>query len=582
MSRIKKKRRILFVFAIGFVYWSFLCVKLISIQVLNHSEYLLKAKELHENLVTIKTKRGHILDRNGIRFTENVTGFSYLVQPNLITDKSKTASKLAEMGKGRESYLMKKLSAGKNFYLCRGIDINSAHLLRQNKIKGLNEEKQILRLYPLGTRAGQVVGYTNIDGIGISGLERVFNSRLKGEDGKYLIKKDGKQRLLKSIDQIVKPARDGEDIRLTLDSQIQAIVEEELTDMVEKSGATGGSALIIDSESGQILSMANSPQFNPNNAWKKSIKNRWNRTVTDIFEPGSTYKIVVLACALEYNIVSIDDLIFCENGKYRIHGHTIHDVHEMSTITVGEVFTHSSNIGIVKIGEKLGKRNLYRMSRAFGFGYPTGIQLPDEADGILRDPKTWSALSLPCLSFGQEVAVTALQLTMAYCAVANGGLLMSPSIILDEVSPVNILRGSNGKKPRIVRRVMKPETAETMTELMCEVVEDGTGKVARIEGLRVAGKTGTAQKLDRKTKEYSKGEFVSSFVGFLPDLKPRLVMFVMVDNPKAVYWGGKIAGPVFRRVMSRLVNLEGGPFDRGLMEQEKRSDFQLAYGRNNF
>ncbi|MCK5118391.1 MAG: PASTA domain-containing protein, partial [Candidatus Latescibacteria bacterium] len=413
------------------------------------------------------------------------------------------------------------------------------------------------RHYPFGALAGQVLGYTNVDNKGIEGLELGLDEDLHGQPGWTAFRVDARGRRFAEINNPVQDPRDGDRVLLTLSAAIQAIVEEELSDAVARFSARSGQAVLMDPRTGAILAMANVPSCDPNRPGKTAVWTRKNRTITDCYEPGSIFKIVAVAAALEEGIKRPDDRIFCENGKVKVAGRTIRDVHKYGWLTLQEVLEYSSNIGTIKVAQEVGARLLYQYGRAFGFGYQTGIQFPGEVKGTFRPPAKWSGLSLATIAMGQEVAVTALQMAAAYGAIANGGVLMRPWIVRAVVD-------AHGKtvresRPEEIRRVMSPETARTLTQFLQGAVERGTGVNAQLEGVHVAGKTGTAQKAIEGGRGYAPGEYVSSFIGFLPAGDPKVVCLVSVDTPRGGYYGSQVAAPAFKRIMDRVLSLRECP-----------------------
>ena len=336
------------------------------------------------------------------------------------------------------------------------------------------------------------------------------------------------------------------DVHLTIDEVLQYIAERELARAVERSGAKSGSVVVLDPATGEILALANQPTFDPNNYKKASSAARRNRAATDYFEPGSIFKVILAAGALEEGVIRPTDQFYGENGAIEVGGVTIRDHEKYGWLSVREILAHSSNVGAIKIGQKLGKSLYYHYISGFGFGSLTGVDLPGETPGLIRRPKGWSALSLSVLSIGQEVSVTPVQFATAFAAVANGGTLMRPHVVRG-------LRTQDGTlvrpvEPVVVRRVISEATARTLMEMLTSVVDDGTGKEAAVPGYTVAGKTGTAQKVDPATGRYSHRKIVASFVGAIPAESPRLVILVTIDEPETLRWGAAIAAPTFRAI----------------------------------
>lgn len=393
--------------------------------------------------------------------------------------------------------------------------------------------------------AAHVVGFTGRDPNGLEGIELKYDSTILGNTGYIITERDALGRNVDVINTVIKDSAPGKNIILTLDKTIQFIAEKELAKAVTESKAKNGMALVMESDTGKILAMANYPTFNPNAYSRYSLAQLRNHVVTDSFEPGSTFKVFTIASAIDSGTVKTTDVYNCENGTYRIADRTIHDDHPQSRLTVSEIIKYSSNIGSAKIGFKMGESTLSSYLRNFGFGTRTGIDLPGEATGSLK--RHWYGIDLAAISFGQGVSLSTIQLVSALSAVANGGNLMRPYLvdqILDDSGKV-----VQKFEPQIVRRVISPETAQKVTKMMETVTGDGgTGTKAALEGFRVAGKTGTAQKVDPVTHTYSPSKRIGSFVGFVPADKPKLTIAVIIDEPQGVKYGGVVAAPAFRAI----------------------------------
>jgi len=383
-----------------------------------------------------------------------------------------------------------------------------------------------------------------LDDRGLEGLEHQYDELLGGQP-QFVV---GQQDALGRIVFRQEPGRQAPifDLQLTIDEVLQYITERELGRAVERSRAKAGSAVVLDPRTGEILALANVPTYDPNQYRKVGSAVRRNRAVTDSFEPGSMFKVILLAGALEEGAVRPGDRLYGENGAIEVSGITIRDHEKHGWLTVQQIMAQSSNVGAIKIGQKLGKSLYYHYMSGFGFGTLTGLDLPGETPGLIRRPRAWSALSLASLSLGQEIAVTSVQMATAFAAVANGGYLVRPHV----VRGLSAQDGTLGRQvePGVIRQVISPQTAQTMLTLLTAVVDEGTGKEAALEGYTVSGKTGTAQKLEPATGRYSHQKVVASFVGAVPAEAPRLVILVVIDEPEAFRWGGSIAAPVFREI----------------------------------
>jgi cell division protein FtsI (penicillin-binding protein 3) len=512
------------------------------------------AQKQYETEVPLHANRGMVSDRNGSLVISNNYGYSYAADPELLdsTSREKIAERFSVLFNKPIGFFQQRLNTKSRFvWLARSIGSEQAAALQNFKIYGLIRLQEQQRLYPYGVIAGQVLGHTNVDGKGASGVELEFDSLLAGKDGYEIMQRDGIGRRMPSVDYPKVDPISGCSIQLTIDMNIQQIVDEELATGVEAAKGSAGSAVFMNPNTGEILAIANFPRYDPSDYTKYTFEDSRNRAITDVFEPGSTFKIVTASAALEEGIEKPNDMIFAENGKYTLHGKLVEDFEREGWITFRRALEVSSNIAFSKIGMKIPPDKFYRYARDFGFGAPTGIELPGEVQGDLEKPYEWSKISEPFMSFGYEVMVTSLQMAQAYAAIANGGTLMKPYIVGKVVDPNGdvIFRNS----PAVIRRVVSPEVAQTLTGLFVDVVEHGTGTPARINDLLMAGKTGTAQKLvDGK---YSKKFYHASFAGFFPVPNPVIVGFIMVDSPMNGYTGGIAAAPIFKKIAARIYGI---------------------------
>ncbi|HIE03309.1 MAG TPA: PASTA domain-containing protein [Candidatus Latescibacteria bacterium] len=567
IPKVHRRRLFLLTLLLG-ACWTGLALRLVQVQLGDNEAYASRLERQSQLRLKLPARRGDILDRKGHILALDLEGFSYYIFAPA-GDPYRTARLFSEVGDVPYYVLLSKLRRKGFVWLARGLGEREAIAVRRWKLSGVREYKEFRRAYPMGDVACQVLGYTDVDGKGIEGAELEFDEYLRGRSGWALRRRNGRGGWIPE-DLPMRPPRDGADIVLTLDAEVQSILEEELKAAVERHRARSGMGIVMVPRTGEVLAMANVPKFDPKHPEDYHMWTRKNRTITDIYEPGSTFKIVTAAAALEEKVISPEDSLFCEEGAFLVAGGRFRDAHPYGWLTFREVVELSSNIGTIKIAEKLGKGVLYRYARAFGFGAETGIDLPGEVKGILRPPSAWSGRSLASIAVGQEVSVTAIQMACAYAAVANGGMLMRPQIVLE-------VKGVGGKvlkrmKPEPLRRVISEETARKLVEFLEGVVERGTGREARIPGARVAGKTGTAQRPLEGGGGYAPGEFVASFVGFLPAEDPELLCLVVIDTPKeGGHYGGQVAAPVFRRVVERVLSLPGHPLSKRIQEMLKRT-----------
>ena len=534
-----------FVLAFGLIGY-----RALSLQVLDHELFEKRAQRQYQRIVQLPRQRGTIYDRNGQELALSTAVDSVYVEPHRIEDVDGTVQTLAKTLSLSKRSLQKKLCSDRRFsWVKRQVSPRESEILRALKLKGVGFIKEHRRYYPNSQLGAQIVGFTGLDPKGLEGLEMHYDSLLLGERGFLVMEKDGKGKSLGFGDQdaSVQGGSPGHSLWLTLDKQLQYIAEKELAVGVRKAKAKAGTVVVLDPNTGEVLAMANQPDYNPN-AFRRSRPSHWrNRAVCDAFEPGSTLKPFLVAAALSEGLVSPQQTIDCENGVYRVGGRTVHDHHRYKRLSVADIIKVSSNIGSAKIGKKLERQRYYRYLRDFGFGSRTGIDFPGEVSGVVRHPDQWFEADLAAISFGQGMTLTALQLARATAAIANGGLLMEA----DLVQRVIDYQGDTVEKhkPDTVRRVLPAAVANQVRDMMVQVVsEDGTGPLAQVPGFSVAGKTGTAQKVDPVTGGYSADKRVSSFVGFLPAEAPRLVILVVVDEPKGQTYGGLVAAPVFARI----------------------------------
>lgn len=507
-----------------------------------------RADQQRQHVIKLAPQRGSILDRNGDPLAVSLAAESLYADPALISDPQAVAKKLANLLDVSQKELRSLLSEKKRFvWLQRKLDPKVARQVRQLKIAGLNFVTEPKRYYPQAGIASHVVGFTGLDPKGLEGIELEYDRQLQGQPGLLVSQRDARGRGLASADQLIQGGVPGHNLHLTLDRSLQYVAEKELARAVKESRAIGGTVVMMEPSSGRILALASQPDYNPNLAGRYGAAKRRNRAVCDMYEPGSTFKPFLLAGVLEEGLVRPNQKIDCENGRYSVGGKTIRDHKKLQRLNLEEMLKFSSNIGFAKLGKKMERERFYSYIREFGFGETTGVDLPGEAEGILRPPSRWFEIDLATISFGQGLSVTPLQMTVAMSAIANGGLLMEPYL----VERISDAEGRTIKKrlPQVRRRVVSEETAYKVRQMMISVTEPGgTGTRAALPGYRVAGKTGTAQKVDPVTGGYSPDKRVSSFIGFVPAENPALVISVTVDEPQDKTYGGLVAAPVFARI----------------------------------
>lgn len=551
MKRDAFRTRVLLLAAVLALAFGGVTARLAQLQLVRHAELSQLAERQYLRTVVLAARRGQIVDRHGAVLATSTAAESLFAQPRAMDDPRRIAARLAPILGESRAALARALDGSRPFlWLRRKLPPSVADAIRELREPGLGLVPEPLRLYPNRELAAHVIGFEGTDG-GLEGIERAFDRELSGTAGKALVGRDALGRELVTH-HVLRPPVSGHGVMLTLDRTIQYLAEREIDAAYRRTGSKAAMAVVMDPRDGDVLALAIRPGFNPNAFREVPSRDVWrDRAITDPFEPGSTFKAILAAAALQEGVFHPDDRIWGENGKITIARTTIHDWKKQGWITFAEMLQYSSNVGAIKVGLGLGADRYYHYMTAFGFGAPTGVGLPGESRGLLRDPGRWSALSLPTMSIGQEVSVTALQLVAAVGAIANGGTLMQPRL-------VQAVFDADGREvrrvaPRAVRQVISPETSQTLSRLLTRVVDAGTGHLAAIPGYDVAGKTGTAQKLDRATRRYSRAPGVLSFVGYAPVDSPRFVMLVMLDEPKTEKWGSEAAAPIFSAIGAEVL-----------------------------
>ncbi|MCC6850221.1 MAG: PASTA domain-containing protein [Deltaproteobacteria bacterium] len=518
-----------------------------------------RARRQHHEQIHIAAHRGTILDRHGETLASSVERPSVYVRPPRLNaaDRRRAQAALGEALGLSSHAVAEKLASRSNFvWLKRAVSPREQFAVQSLGIAGLDEVTEARRFYPHGVVAAQVIGATSVDLLGVEGIEQVYERDLRALTRTLEIERDALGREILTDGMADPRTLDGATVQLTIDVGLQTIAEGALEAGVREARAAAGTAIVLDPWTGEILALANAPTFDPNHRGTVPPANRRNRAINDFYEPGSTFKAVLAAAALEYGVVRPDEMLFCEHGAMPVGKWVIHDHHRHGWLSMSEAIAVSSNIAAAKIGERLGRDRFHPFLVGLGFGTPTGVDLPGEVGGMLRPVGDWSRINLMTTSFGQGVAVTPLQMARAFAAIANGGQLVRPYVGLRATSATGEELWT--RQPHLVRRVMRPETAKAVTAMLEQVVEDGgTGTRAQIAGVRVAGKTGTSQKVEPGTGRYSADARVASFVGFLPAEAPKLVILVMIDEPRTSKYGGMVAAPVFRAIGAAALEREG-------------------------
>jgi cell division protein FtsI/penicillin-binding protein 2 len=551
---LKYKTRITVLAGFILFSWAGLCARLFQVQVLNGSEYKIKVVEQSQKKQIIPANRGNIFDRNNKPLTRNIIHYTLSVNPKKVTDKIAVATAVSERtGEPKKKYI-DKIDENSNFeYLERNLQRETLGLLTNHSFTGLNIKRKYKRYYPHSSIGAQLIGYTNIDDEGISGIEKDFNKYLKGSSGWVHKTKGLSGKIQHKSGMPFNEPINGNNIQLTIDLEYQSILEQELLKRQVETNAKSATGIIINPQSGEILAMASVPGFDNNNFSESEPELHKVRAITDQFEPGSTFKVVSAVAAIKQNDISLFEEFDCENGKYQYYNISVSDHEKYEMLTLPQIIKHSSNIGIVKMVERIGSKKLYETCRDLGFGSKTGINLKGEVTGKLSPYSDWSTVSLGQIAMGHEVGVTALQIATAYCAIANGGFLVKPRLIRQIIDQNNNQVFS--EKTKVLRRIADVQTMKEIRQMLRGVITDGTGENASIAGWKIAGKTGTAQKW--KDGKYSNKQFISNFVGFFPYDDPKILTFIMLDEPsQPFHWGSEGAAVAFNRVVKRIINMD--------------------------
>jgi cell division protein FtsI/penicillin-binding protein 2 len=548
-------RRISFFIIIFLVLLTIILSKLFSIQIINSSKYQLAARKQYESKISLKPDRGLILDRKLNALVSNVNSFSFAADPNMVDNKDSVAVLFSKVFEKDKNYYMDKLNTNNTSFvwLERRADSKYEQQLQSLNLSGVIKLNESHRGYNYNDLGSQVIGSTDIDNNGIAGIELECNDILEGKEGYVVMQKDGLGRKRPAIEYPRMEPQNGNNIVLTIDMNVQKVVEEELKQGVMVNDADGGKCVVMSVRTGEVLGM-NSVV---NNFGDGDVKPDLYKLafLTDLYEPGSTFKVVTAAASLEEGLENKSDVVQTYGGEYQLNNNvSIKDSHKSSSMSFQQVVEQSSNIGMIQVAKKLGQERFYKYARDFGFGITTGIDLPGEMRGNLKKPVDYSAVSLDFMAIGYELMVTAIQMANAYACIANDGTLMKPYVIKKEMAPDGTVIKEHHPTP--IRNVVSKTTARTLTELFVGVVEKGTGKEAKLENLKIAGKTGTSQKLIEG--EYSKRSYTSSFIGYFPADDPQIVIVVIIDAPKSgEYYGGKVAAPIFRKIAERIIAITG-------------------------
>jgi cell division protein FtsI/penicillin-binding protein 2 len=544
-----------------------ICLRLVYLQIFCYGDFERRAQHQQQRSFDLSPKRGVIYDRAGRELAMSIQVDSAFVVPSEAPDLPNTISLIARITKDDPRVVLADCRAHKTFcWVARKADAETIERIRALNLQGIHFQKEPKRFYPKRELAAQILGYVGTDDQGLSGLERQFNQQLQGKPGKLMISVDARKRWFASVE---KEPEAGNSVVLTVDQNIQYIAERELERGMEETHAIAGTVIVENPHTGEILALTNRPTFNPN--IRKEIRNEAlkDRAVSDVYEPGSTFKMVTISAGLEEKITRPDEMFDCQMGSIVINGMRIRDSKPHGVLSVADILAESSDVGAIKVALRLGDERFYKYIRAFGFGQQTGIELPGETRGLTKPVERWSKVSIGAISMGQEIGISPLQLASLISTIANDGVHVPPRVVAGTIA-VGMLSPQTASpntpqtiafQPAEGTRVISSLTAAEMRQMLQGVVLHGTGRKAILEGYSSAGKTGTAQKVDPATGVYSKTKYVASFAGFAPINDPQIAMVVILDSAVGLHQGGQVSAPVFQRIMQQVLEYLHVPHD---------------------
>ena len=568
-SAPKTPSRRLYIFAaLLFVWILVICFRLVRLQVVKYGDFVQRAQRQQNRTIPVQPRRGNIYDRNGYALAMSIDVDSVFAVPSEVHDQETTAVILGRVLDMAPQEIVARLQSNRNFaFIKRKIDEETANRVRELNLRGIYFRKEPKRFYPKRELAAQVLGYVGMDDEGLGGLERQFDDDLRGIPGQELISIDARRRWFSRVE---KPPDPGQNLVLTIDQTIQYIAEKELDQGMADTKAIAGTVVVENPRTGEILALVNRPTFNPNVFNSVPTEALKNRAVSDIYEPGSVFKIVTYSAAIDQHVVTPDDKVDCQHGSINVFGMQIHDHESLGVITIAEALAHSSDVAAIKVGMKLGDQRLYHYIHDYGFGQQTGIELPGETRGMAKPVNRWSKVSIGAISMGQEIGVTPLQTISLVSTIANDGVYTPPRIVAGELPP-------DSKALPVVfhpaqqHRVVSAMTAVQMKKMMEGVVLFGTARRAILEGYTIAGKTGTAQKVEPGTGAYSKTKYVASFIGFTPVNTPAITIAVILDSPVGLHQGGQVCAPVFKRIAQQVLEYLHVPHDLDVKTAQRQT-----------
>jgi len=546
------RARIYLPFFLLFIALIVLETRLYDLQILNHHKFFRQASKEQVRLVEISPKRGAIYDRNLEKLAVNVPSYSLYVRPGKISRPERVARKLSPIVRMEVSSLTKKLRQKKVFvWLKRKLSLAQKKRIEALGLKGIGFVEESKRFYPQGELASSLLGFAGVDNQGLAGVELSYNNKLQGEKGHFWIREDALGYEIPFAKDTLQALVPGKDLVLTLDSVIQSMVEQELSLTLKKTKAKSVEALFIDPQTGEVLALANKPDYDPNHYSDYSPFTRKNRVVQSLYETGSSFKPFTASALLQEGLTNLNEKIYC-GESIRVANHLFHDWKNFDRdLSFIQIVQNSSNVGVIKLASRMKKEKFYEYIRLFGFGSQTGVDLPGESKGIVRSPSHWSLTDLPAISIGQGIAVTPIQMVTALSALINGGKLLRPYVVKYVYGPDGKIIREN--QPLVIRRVCSESLSQTIKSLLETVVEAGTGTRARVTGYSLGGKTGTAQIPASNRRGYLPNKYIASFMGFAPVDSPRIAGIVIIKEPTGAYYGGEVAAPLFGRIMKRVL-----------------------------
>ncbi len=570
------------------LFWCILiCIRLVYLQVFQYGSFVKQAEHQQQREIPLSAKRGVIYDRAGHELAMSVLVDSAFAVPSEVKDLPTAVSLITRITGEDHNVVLADCRSHKTFcWVARKADDETIERIKSLNLQGIHFQKEPKRFYPARDLAAQVVGTVGMEDAGQSGIEHEFDDELRGHGGKMFISVDARRQWFSDVEKQPEP---GENVVLTIDKNIQYIAEKELDQAIHDTQAIAGTVIVENPHTGEILALANRPTFNPNLRKQITPGALTNRAVSYIYEPGSTFKLVTISAALEEKLTNPDEIFDCQMGSIVYNGMRIRDSRPHGLLPVWGVLAESSDVGAIKIALRLGEDRFYKYIRAFGFGQQTGIELPGETRGLTKPVSRWSKVSIAAISMGQEIGISALQLSALISTFANDGVWIAPRIVAGTLDP-QTSPGKNSPQtvafhPGTSRRVISSYTAAEMRSMMQKVVLEGTGRKAILEGYTSAGKTGTAQKVDPATGAYSKTKYVGSFAGFAPVNNPQIVVAVILDSAVGLHQGGQVSAPVFRRVTQQVLEYLHTPHDlplapnhQLLLAQAKTKDKDLEEG----